>query len=248
MPSFSSTTSENSPLLPEVPVSEHGSFVNVSSLQTVTPSSKPTIALILASTRSSRQNPRVARLFSDALVKAGVNVNWIDPDDLELPWMTTVFRADKSPDARVATVSSALQSSDGIIIITPEYNRSIPAPLKNLIDYFYRDEYAKKPTGVVSYSAGALGGARVTEHLRSLFAELGSPVIPTAASIPSVFSSIDKKEATNDEIEAEKNPVTARAGEPGEYFFTNPGLHRFVAGFMDEMLWYTHALRAAQKE
>jgi NAD(P)H-dependent FMN reductase len=58
--------------------------------------------------------------------------------------------------------------------ITPEYNHSTSAAMKNTLDYFLQ-EYYFKPSAIVSYSVGGYGGVNAVQHLRIIFAELGAP-------------------------------------------------------------------------
>ena len=65
--------------------------------------------------------------------------------------------------------SDKIKEFDGYIIVTPEYNHSTSAALKNAIDYLHV-EWINKAAGFVSY--GSMGGARAVEHLRQIYAEL----------------------------------------------------------------------------
>ncbi|MEM3482984.1 MAG: NAD(P)H-dependent oxidoreductase [Candidatus Micrarchaeaceae archaeon] len=73
------------------------------------------------------------------------------------------------PDS-VIKFKDAIRQSDGILIVMPEYNYSVPGYLKNAIDFASRpytdNVFDKKPTGIVSESIGLLGGARAQYHLR----------------------------------------------------------------------------------
>ena len=63
-------------------------------------------------------------------------------------------------------------SADGYVPITPEYNHTTSAALKNTLDYCL-EEYFFKPSAIVSYSVGSFGGINAAQHLRHIFAELG---------------------------------------------------------------------------
>jgi NAD(P)H-dependent FMN reductase len=78
-------------------------------------------------------------------------------------------------------------SCDAFVFATPEYNHSIPAALKNAIDYLYA-EWNDKPAGVVSY--GVQGGTRAVDHLRLILAEVRVAVVPTQVAL-SVFAEFD---------------------------------------------------------
>ena len=73
----------------------------------------------------------------------------------------------------------AIEASDAILIVTPEYNRSIPGALKNAIDWASRpwgtNSFANIPSGVIGTSPGAIGTAVGQQHLRSILGFLNSP-------------------------------------------------------------------------
>jgi chromate reductase len=85
-----------------------------------------------------------------------------------------VFDADvlaKGFPPPVAAVRDLVRKADGILIVTPEYNFSIPGGLKNVIDWLSRGEdqpFAMKPVAILSASAGPVGGARVQYDLRKV--------------------------------------------------------------------------------
>ena len=108
--------------------------------------------------------------------------------------------------------------ADGYMAVTPEYNHSTSAAMKNTLDYFL-EEYYFKPSAIVSYSLGAFGGINAVQHLRNIFAGLGAPTIPSALSIPKVHA------------------VFANGGELLDATFER----RYVK-FVAEFEWYIEAL------
>ncbi|MCZ7009915.1 NADPH-dependent FMN reductase, partial [Salmonella enterica] len=77
---------------------------------------------------------------------------------------------DAAPAAPVVRLKSEIAGSDGVIFVTPEYNRSIPGVLKNAIDHASRpygqSAWAGKPAGILGVSIGAIGTACAQQHLR----------------------------------------------------------------------------------
>lgn len=77
----------------------------------------------------------------------------------------------------------AIRSCDAVLFVTPEYNRSIPAALKNAIDVGSRPKgksaWDGKPAGIITYSPGSLGGYACNHHLRQAFACLNMPTMAT---------------------------------------------------------------------
>jgi chromate reductase, NAD(P)H dehydrogenase (quinone) len=86
-----------------------------------------------------------------------------------------VFNQDdeKNPPAKVVELKRKIREADAILIVTPEYNYSVPGVLKNAIDWASRpygdSAWAKKPVAVMGASVGALGTARAQYHLRQMF-------------------------------------------------------------------------------
>jgi chromate reductase len=80
---------------------------------------------------------------------------------------------ERSPPSKVIEFKAKIKASDAILIVTPEYNYSIPGVLKNAIDWASRpfgdNSFQGKPAAIMSASTGMLGGARVQYHLRQVF-------------------------------------------------------------------------------
>jgi len=83
---------------------------------------------------------------------------------------------EQNPPAKVKEFKAKIRESDAILIVTPEYNYSIPGVLKNAIDWASRpygdNAFDGKPVAVISASTGMLGGARAQYHLRQCFVSL----------------------------------------------------------------------------
>src|SRR5690606_28892253 len=83
------------------------------------------------------------------------------------------YNADLDPlPASVNALKKAIAETDGVVIVTPEYNYSVPGVLKNAIDWASRPGYASvfrdKPVFIASVSGGALGGVRAQAHLKNV--------------------------------------------------------------------------------
>lgn len=80
------------------------------------------------------------------------------------------YNADLEPPPSVLALKSGIAAADGLVMVTPEYNYSVPGVLKNAIDWASRPAYASvlkdKPVFVASVSGGALGGVRAQSHLK----------------------------------------------------------------------------------
>ena len=123
-----------------------------------------TLLCLSGSLRKQSSATAVLRTIRD-LVPEGITTS--DFDIGALPH----YNADLSPDI-VEQFKSAIASADGLIIVTPEYNYSVPGVLKNAIDWASRPGYNSvfkgKPVFVVSISGGALGGVRAQAHLKAI--------------------------------------------------------------------------------
>ncbi len=88
---------------------------------------------------------------------------------------------DANPSASVKRLKSEILASQGLLFVTPEYNRSIPGLLKNAIDCASRpygqSAWAGKPAGVLGISPGAIGTALAQQHLRNILAYLDVPTL-----------------------------------------------------------------------
>ncbi len=90
---------------------------------------------------------------------------------------------DTNYPAAASAFKAAIKTSDALLIVTPEYNRSIPGALKNAIDWASRpwgtNSFARKPTAVIGTSPGAIGTAVGQQHLRSILGFLNAPQMNT---------------------------------------------------------------------
>ncbi len=130
------------------------------------------IAVIIGSTRDARFGPVPADWITDlASKREALDVELVDVQQFDLPffnekasnlWMP-------SEDPKAVAWQKKIAEFDGYIAVTAEYNRSVPASLKNAFDQAYK-EWNRKPIGFVGY--GSVGGARAIEHARAIAIEL----------------------------------------------------------------------------
>jgi NAD(P)H-dependent FMN reductase len=123
------------------------------------------VGIIIGSTREGRVSPQVASwVYENAVKKGGAKFEIIDLKSYHLPLL-----GESGDLSKVQDFKNKIQSMDAFIFIVSEYNHSIPASLKNAIDYL-KDEWNNKSAGIVSY--GSVGGSRAAEHLRTILGEL----------------------------------------------------------------------------
>ena len=86
-----------------------------------------------------------------------------------------------NPPADWLAFREKLQKSNGVLFVTPEYNRSIPGVLKNAIDVgsrpYGKSSFLGKPVGIVSNSPGALGGVSAAKHLQNILPGIAGPIL-----------------------------------------------------------------------
>ena len=190
--------------------------------------SKSKIAVIIGSIRPTRFGDKPAKWIAD-LAKATGNfdVEIVDLADYPLPlfdaaasdfWMPT-------PNEIAAKWQAKLNEFDGYIIVTAEYNRSVPGALKNAIDWAYKP-FIKKAVAYVAY--GSVGGARAVEHLRTIMNELQTVSVRHAVHIGgSDFMPIMMGQKTWDE--------------------TAPNFVPYTKELLDNLAWWTNATRNARQ-
>ncbi|WP_434598880.1 NADPH-dependent FMN reductase [Streptomyces sp. A5-4] len=183
------------------------------------------LAVIIGSVRGGRFGTTVANWFVGQAEKHGdVQVEVIDLIDYPLPLQMPAFGQD--PDAETADIrerlSARLADADAFVVVTPEYNHTLPAALKNTIDW-YRDEWMAKPVGLISYG-GMGGGLRASEHLRQVFAEVHATTVRDMISFHNAWGNFEKD------------------GQP----ISPEGSDGAAKALLDQLVWWGDALREAR--
>src|SRR5712692_1408012 len=142
---------------------------------------KPKIAIIISTTRAARFGEKPAKWIYDiATGRADMSVELIDLRDYPMPFFdepaTNAWVPSKNEVAK--RWQKKVAEFDGYIFVSAEYNRGIPAVLKNALDYAY-PEWNRKPAAYVGY--GSVGAARSIEQLRLVCVEL--QLSPTRAGV-----------------------------------------------------------------
>ncbi|MCD4713434.1 MAG: NAD(P)H-dependent oxidoreductase [Clostridiales bacterium] len=130
------------------------------------------IGIIIGSTRPGRSSKSVADwVFEIAQKRSDAEYQLVDIADYDLPLLDEPVPPSMGQYSKPHTIKWAekIDELDGFVFVTPEYNHSIPAALKNAIDFIYK-EWNNKAAGFVSY--GSAGGSRSVEQLRQVMAEI----------------------------------------------------------------------------
>jgi len=145
--------------------------------------SKPKIAIVIAATRDHRFGPVAAKwIFDLARQRDDMEVELVDLKSVDLPFFNEGASNAWMPsqDPKAIAWQKIVGGFDGYIVVTPEYNHSIPAALKNAFDQAYK-EWVRKPIAFVGY--GGLGAARAIEHARAIAIELQMAPVRAAVHI-----------------------------------------------------------------
>ncbi|HEX2311406.1 MAG TPA: NADPH-dependent FMN reductase [Vicinamibacterales bacterium] len=184
------------------------------------------IILFYGSVRRDRQGIRAARFVERSLRARGHEVSFVDALELQLPLLDRMYKEYSKGEAPAVLESLATlyRAADAFVIVTGEYNHSVPPALTNLLDHFL-EEYFFRPSAIVSYSGGQFAGVRAAVHLQALLCELGMPSISRTFPVPRVGSAFDE----------EGNELT-------------PGAGRRFDRFAAELEWYAEALKRQRHE
>lgn len=182
------------------------------------------LTVVVGSTRQGRFGPTVAKWFVEQVEQRDdMTVEVIDLAETRLP---VHLSNEPEPEAAqaLAAVTPRLAAADAFVVVTPEYNHSFPACLKNAIDWHFT-QWRAKPVGFVSYG-GMSGGLRAVEHLRQVFAELHAVTVRDTVSFHGVWEQFDSEGRL-------KDPSACNAA---------------VKTLLDRLLWWGNALRSARSE
>jgi NAD(P)H-dependent FMN reductase len=172
------------------------------------------IPLILGTPRQGRESEHAARfVFEQTKKRENVETEFIDVRTLPMKL------DDAGEQMKDPTFSATISRSDGLIIVTPEYNHGYPGLLKHALD-MNLEEYIHKAVGICGVSAGPFGGARVIEALLPVMRELGLVTIFWDVNFANIQRLFDNEGKLLDQ-----NYV------------------RRVDKFLDELVWMARVLR-----
>lgn len=184
---------------------------------------KPNIAIVVGSNRRESINRKLAQ----ALARLGADkfdAHLVRIDDLPM------FNQDDEGNLPAAVVrfKSELTRADGILIVTPEHDRSIPAVLKNAVDWgarpYGKNSWAGKPVFITGTSPGAIGSAIAQQHLRSVMVSLGTILLGGEAYLTFKPNLVDTEANIGDE-----------------------GTRKFLQGFLDQFASLVTRLSAKER-
>ena len=191
------------------------------------------LLVIMGSTRPTRAADRIVPwVLSQAQAHGGFEVELVDLRDWPLPFFAEHFgtigdMADPTySEPLVRAWNKKVKAADAFLVVTPEYNHSVPAALKNAIDSVWLSfGFRNKPVAALGYSAGIGGGIRSIEHLAQMCVEADAVPLRNATVIPIV----------NDAFDEEGSPV-------------NPMTAASLTITLDDLAWWSSVLEKARAE
>lgn len=189
------------------------------------------LQVIIGSTRPGRVSERVARwVVSAAKGMPGIEVELVDLADYKLPFLdepiSPRYNPNRHPNPEAKRWLDKLAEADAYILVTPEYNRSYSAVLKNAIDYV-DFQLEKKPVALVAH--GSTGGAQAVSHLRGVLPGVQAVTVPSATYVMHASQILDEDGALSEETKA--NPY---------------GPQSALQATLESTKWFGDALAAAR--
>jgi NAD(P)H-dependent FMN reductase len=183
------------------------------------------IPILLGSIRKNRESLKAANFIFNALsVSSMVQTEVLDLKSLNIPMMEERLRFGTDPPSSIMKLSASINRADAVVIVTPEYNSGYPGVLKNALDYL-KDEYRRKPFGIITVSSAWSGGILCLASLRQVILHLGGVPIPATLPIPMVQDAFDE----------EGNPRDSKWNQRAKKF-------------VEELLWFTEALAEQRRK
>ena len=161
------------------------------------------ILVIPGSLRTGSHNARLAAAAVDELVRADVDVTRLSLGDYPLPIYDGDFEDKSGVPLHAINLKRMIGAHDGVLIVSPEYNSSLPALVKNAIDWITRVEdtgetqgevFRGRPFAIASASEGKLGGSRGLATMRLILSGCRATVIPNQVALSFAHEAYDDRD------------------------------------------------------
>jgi chromate reductase, NAD(P)H dehydrogenase (quinone) len=170
------------------------------------------ILVIPGSLRTGSLNARLAAVAAHELAQSGAEVTRISLADYPLPIYDGDLQAKSGVPKHAVNLKRMMSAHHGVLIVTPEYNSSVPALVKNTIDWVSRVQDAHETRGqvfrervfaVASASGGRLGGARALSALRLILSACHATVIANQLALPFADQAYDEMDKLKNSADGE---------------------------------------------
>ena len=156
------------------------------------------IEIISGSSRANSITKRVAlHLFNQLKETTAHEIGLINMQDWDLPHLQSVFTSIDNTPPPFKPLSKRIFEADAFILVSPEYNGSYAASMKNLLDHFPKQHH--KPFGIVTASPGPMGGMRAAQQMLQLVPALFGVASPYLLIVPAVDKKFNAKGELLDE-------------------------------------------------
>ncbi|MES2587893.1 MAG: NAD(P)H-dependent oxidoreductase [Bacteroidota bacterium] len=165
------------------------------------------IAIISSSIRKDRKSNRVALFFKYYLEENNLaQVDLLDLKEYAFPLFDERLKFQENPSANTLDFAEKIRKSDGVIIVSPEYNGSIPASLKNVIDLL-TDDWKGKPIAISTVSSGIFAGSQVLGAIQFTLWKIRAWTVPALFPVPEIEKSFDENGNPSDKTTSEKRAL-----------------------------------------
>lgn len=177
------------------------------------------ILVIPGSLRTGSLNAKLAAVAAHALALEGAEVNRISLSDFPLPIYDGDLQAKSGVPKHAVNLKRMMAAHHGVLIVTPEYNSSVPALLKNAVDWVSRVQDAHETRGqvfrgrvfaIASASGNRLGGARALAALRLILSACHAQVIPNQIALAFAEEAYDEMDRLKHAADVEALKALAR--------------------------------------
>ena len=182
------------------------------------------VIIVLGSVRKGRQSDKIASYLKSKLEEKNISTDLLDLSEDPLPILEDKSGQSLQIEERIGQVSKRLHRADAMIFVSPEYHGSFSGVLKNALDYFWA-EFKKKPIGVVTVSAGKLGGINASTQLQHVILSLGAYPLPIKLLVAEVQQAFDES-----------------------LLPLGTSLARSAEAFVSEFIWFSEAITTKKKE
>jgi NAD(P)H-dependent FMN reductase len=169
---------------------------------------RPNILVFAGSTRRDSLNRRLARAAAEAVRAAGGQATLLELAEYPLPLYDGDLEMTQGLPEQARALKEIFIAHDGLMIVSPEYNASLPSLLKNTLDWVSRPlpgqtgyvPFEGRVAALLSASPGSLGGLRGLRHLRDVLTELRMIVLPRQLSLPAAQQAFDEDGSLRDAV------------------------------------------------
>ena len=165
------------------------------------------VLLFAGSTRKESYNKQLVAEAARLAQQMGANVTVVDLKDYPIPFYDADLEMEEGMPENAKRLRRLMVQSQAIVISSPQYNRSVSAVLKNVLDWASRSEegtpsreaFKGKKVAILSASPGSKGGAKGLIHLKDIVEDIGGIVLEQQLSLPKAHEAFDEQGNLKDE-------------------------------------------------